>query len=256
MTALLLALIGAVAGLLGALLGVGGGIVVIPALTLLLAVPFRHAVAVSLVVIVASSSAAAASYVERRLADVRVGVVLELGSVSGALLGSWLAARIPAAALQVGFAAVALWLAAVLLLRRRAADERPDGPEGYRVRGWWIGLPVSAVAGAVSGLLGVGGGFLKVPAMNLAMGLPFKVAAATSSFMIGVTAAASAYAYYARGELDAALAAPVVVGVFAGARAGAGILPRVPASRLKATFALLLLFVGGRMMWAALGGAR
>lgn len=253
MLVLALAFVGALAGLLGALMGVGGGIVVVPALTELFGVPFRHAVAVSLVAIVASSSASSAAYVERGTSDIKVGVILELATVAGALLGGVVAGTAPVHTLKLLFAAVTAYSAASLWLRRHTASEGQTAG-AYEVRGWAPGLAVSAVAGALSGLLGVGGGVLKVPAMTLAMGLPFKVAAATSNFMIGVTAAAGAYVYWARGDLDAQLAAPVVVGVFLGARLGVTLLGQIPARRLHAAFAGILVFLGGRMVWSVLRG--
>ena len=251
MTALLLAAIGLAAGLLGALMGVGGGIIVVPALSELLGLPFRHAAAVSLVVIIASSSSSAAAYVGRGLADVRLGVVLMLATVAGAVGGSMVAGVLPVAALKLLFAAVALYSATMLWTRRHhASDVETAG--GYEVRRLPLGLAVSGVAGAISGLIGVGGGGFNMPAMTLGMGVPFKVAAATSNLMIGVTAAASAYVYYARGDLDVHVAAPVVVGVFLGARAGASLLSRLPARRLQAAFAGLLVILGSRILWDAL----
>jgi uncharacterized membrane protein YfcA len=234
-------------------MGVGGGIIVVPALTQLFHLPFQHAVAASLVAVIASSSASAAAYVERDLTDIRVGVVLELATVAGALAGSGAAALVPVPALELLFAAVALYSSWMLWSRRHAAVEQTTA--GYQVRGWGPGLSVAGVAGAISGLLGVGGGVLKVPAMTLWMGIPFKVAAATSNFMIGVTAAASAYLYAARGDLDVAVVAPIVVGVFAGARAGAALMTRFSARRLQGLFAAFLVAVALRMAWAALGGA-
>lgn len=253
MTALLLASVGLGAGTLGALMGIGGGIIVVPILTAGFGLPFRHAVAVSLVVIIASSSSAAASYVDRKLSDMRVGVVLELATVSGAMLGSAVAGLAPVGALKALFAAVAVYSALVMWRRRPAGPQVAEG-EPYTVRRWGTGLGASAVAGAISGLIGVGGGFIKVPVMTLAMELPFKVAVATSNFMIGVTAAASAYVYYARGDLDVAVTAPVVVGVFAGARLGTTLLGRIPAARLQAAFSALLVLLGGRMVWDVLRG--
>ncbi|HET9554940.1 MAG TPA: sulfite exporter TauE/SafE family protein [Anaeromyxobacteraceae bacterium] len=253
MTSLLLAAVGGAAGLLGALMGVGGGIIVVPALTQLLHLPFPHAVAASLVAVIASSSASAATYVERDLTDIRVGVVLELATVAGALAGSGAAALVPVPTLKLLFAAIAAYAAWTLWSRRHAAAEQTTG--GYRVRGWIPGLSVAGVAGAISGLLGVGGGVLKVPAMTLWMGIPFKVATATSNFMIGVTAAASAYLYAARGDLDVAVVAPIVVGVFFGARVGTSLVTRLPARRLQGLFAAFLVVVALRMAWDALGGA-
>jgi uncharacterized membrane protein YfcA len=251
---LALSAIGALAGLLGALLGIGGGVIVVPALSELYGIPFRHAVAASLVVIIASSSASSAAYVERGAANLRVGVILELATVAGSLLGSAVAGVAPVRTLKLLFALVAVYAAAMLWLRRGAASEAEDA--GAReVRGWAPGLAMSAVAGAISGLLGVGGGLFKMPGMTLAMGIPFKVAAATSNFMIGVTAAAGAYVYFGRGELDPLVAAPLVVGVFAGSLAGTSLLPRIPARRLQGAFAGVLVFLGGRMIWGVLRGA-
>jgi len=245
-TALLLAAVGAGAGLFGALMGVGGGLIVVPALTQVLGVPFPRAVAVSLAVIVVSSSASSAAYVETGLTDIRTGVFLELATVAGAIAGSVLAAHVPPAGLLALFAAVT-WLTAGTVWRRRGRSGEGLRAGEAPVHGWGKGMGVSFVAGAVSGLIGVGGGFLKVPAMSLLMGLPFKVAAATSNFMIGVTAATSAYVYAARGDLDLAVAAPTVVGVYAGARLGTRLLPRIPAARLQGAFALVLAVIGSRM---------
>ncbi|HET8538728.1 MAG TPA: sulfite exporter TauE/SafE family protein [Anaeromyxobacter sp.] len=254
MTAVVLALVGAAAGLLGSLMGVGGGIIVVPALSELHGVPFREAIAVSLVVIIANSSASSAAYVERGASDLEVGVVLELATVAGAILGSAVAGLAPVRTLKLLFAGVAIYSAVSLWLRRhRASDAQVVG--GYAVRGWAPGLAVSVAAGAMSGLLGIGGGVFKMPAMTLAMGLPFKVAAATSNFMIGVTAAAGAYVYWGRGEVNAELAAPVVVGAFVGARLGSSLLARLPATRLQTAFAVFLAIMGGRMAWSVLGGA-
>jgi uncharacterized membrane protein YfcA len=251
--ALLLALVGASAGLLGSLMGVGGGILVIPALSEGLGVPFREAVAVSLVVIIANSSASAAVYVDREIADLRVAVVLELATVAGAVAGSAVAGVVPVKALKLLFAAVALYSAVTLWRRRHgASDAAVVG--AYEVKGWAPGLAVSGAAGALSGLLGIGGGVFKMPAMTLLMGIPFKIAAATSNFMIGVTAAASAYVYWARGDVNAELAAPVVVGVFAGSRLGTSLLAKLPARRLQAAFAGVVALLAGRMVWTAIGG--
>jgi uncharacterized membrane protein YfcA len=253
-TAIALASIGLAAGLLGSLMGVGGGVIVVPALSELYGVPFREAVAVSLVVIIANSSASAAAYVERGASDLKVGVVLELATVTGAILGSSIAGFAPVRTLKVLFAAVAIYSAVSLWLRRHGTSEAQLAGT-YAVKGWGPGLAVSTAAGALSGLLGVGGGVFKMPAMTLAMGIPFKVAAATSNFMIGVTAAAGAYVYWGRGEVNAELAAPVVVGTFLGARLGSSLLGRLPARQLQVTFAGILVFLGGRMAWHVLGGA-
>jgi len=180
-------------------------------------------------------------------------VVLELATVAGSLLGSTVAGFAPVRTLKLLFAAVAIYAAVMLWIRRSAATDASDA-SAQEVRGWVPGLATGAVAGAISGLLGVGGGLFKMPGMTLAMNIPFKVAAATSNFMIGVTAAAGAYVYFARGDLDPQLAAPLVVGVFAGALLGSSILSRLPARRLQGAFALLLALLGSRLVWSAARG--
>lgn len=255
MTALVLALVGTSAGLLGALMGVGGGVIVVPALTELFGVPFRHAVGASLVVIIMSSSASSAAYVARGTTDIRVGVLLGLATIGGALAGSAAAGFVPVKALRLLFAGVTLY-AAVMLWRRRHGANESASAEAQAVHGWAPGLAVGGAAGILSGLLGVGGGVFMMPVMTLIMGIPFKVAAATSNFLIAATAAAGAYFYWARGEIDALLAAPVVVGVFVGARLGAALLPKIPAQRLQGFFAAFLVFVGARMVWSVVGGGR
>ncbi len=255
MTAILLALVGVSAGLLGALMGVGGGVIIVPALTELFGVPFRHAVGASLVVIIMSSSASSATFVARGTTDIRAGVLLGLATIGGALVGSAVAGVAPVKALRILFAAVTLY-SAVMLWRRRHGANESSAAESQEVRGWGPGLGAGGAAGVLSGLLGVGGGVFMMPVMTLVMRIPFKVAAATSNFLIAATAAAGAYVYWDRGEVDALLAAPVVVGVFLGARLGATLLPRIPAQRLQGVFAGFLVFVGGRMIWSVFGGGR
>ena len=255
MTALLLVLVGCAGGLFGALMGVGGGLVIIPVLTHVVGLRFSPGVAISLAAIIVSSSASSASYVEKGIADIRTGVVLELATVAGAIAASALAPYVPLPALLVLFAAVA-WYTALASWRRRGHGGEGMAAGEYPVRRWGTGLAMSFGAGAASGLIGVGGGFLKVPAMSLVMGLPFKVATATSNFMIGVTAAASAYVYAARGELELSVAAPTVVGVYAGARLGSALLPRIPSARLQGAFAAVLALIGLRVALDAWGLVR
>jgi len=233
-------------GLFGALMGVGGGLVVTPVLTHFAGLRFSQAVAVSLTAIIVSSSASSASYVEKGLTDIRTGVVLELATVAGAVVASLLAAMIPQA-LLLGLFALVAWYTALASWRLRGRGGEGQTAGEYPVHHWGAGMAMSFAAGATSGLVGVGGGFLKVPAMSLVMGLPFKVATATSNFMIGVTAAASAYVYAARGELDLAATAPTVVGVYAGARLGSALLPRISSARLQGAFAAVLAVIGTRI---------
>lgn len=251
---LALAVIGLLAGTFGALVGLGGGVIIVPVLILLFDMPMQTAVGTSLICVIATSSAAAAVYVQRELADIRLGMVLELATVLGAISGALVVAWVSQASLQIIFAAFLLY-ASVLLARRPAPAEEPGGAvPPYQVRRYPLGMGVSYVAGTVSGMLGIGGGPIKVPLMYLGMGVPLKVATATSNFMIGVTAAASAFLYYSRGHVVPALTAPLVVGVFTGALLGSWLLRRVPARRVQWLLILVLLYLGYRMLSDALGG--
>jgi uncharacterized membrane protein YfcA len=250
-TALWLVLGGLVAGGVGALLGIGGGLLLVPFLNLVFDVPLPAAAAVSLACVTASSSAAGGVYVQEQLADLRLGMTLEMATVSGAIGGTLLASRLPQNVLRLGLAAFLVYVAVTLAFRREptsTADE--DG--GFTVHGWPAGLSLSALAGVLSGALGIGGGPLKVPAMYFSMGVPFRVATATSNLMIGVTAAAGAFLYWQRGQLDLALAAPAVVGVYAGARLGARIMPHARGLWLRRGFAVALAVVCVELVLAAL----
>lgn len=275
----LLAGTGAVAGGLGALLGIGGGLLVIPVLVLGFDVPARVAVATSLVAVIATSSATGSVYVGRGLTNMRLAITLELATTIGAMGAGAVVVLVPERALLGMFAAVVLLTAALLASRRGAgealearpvagppgASEAPgrlggtfiDEPGGrrvvYRVRRLPLGLTASAAAGAVSGLLGVGGGFLKVPAMTLGMGVPIKVAAATSNFMIGVTGAAGLVLYERHGLVHPLLAAPVALGVIGGALAGTRLAARVSSVVLARLLAAVLLVVGLQMAARAAG---
>jgi len=230
--------ISGVAGCLGALTGLGGGVVVTPALTLLLGVEIRYAIGASLVSVIATSSGAAAAYVREGYSSIRIGMFLETATTLGALLGAYLATRIPTGVLGIIFGVVLLhsaWASS----RGRPKDMagKPDsladrlrlngsypgehGPQSYQVTHVKTGWGLMFGAGTVSGLLGIGSGALKVIAMDQAMHVPFKVSTTTSNFMIGVTAAASAGIYLSRGYIEPALAMPVMLGVLAGSLLGA-----------------------------------
>jgi uncharacterized membrane protein YfcA len=258
-----------VAGLFGSLLGLGGGILVIPALTLLFHVDIRYAIGASIVSVIATSSGAAAAYVRDRITNLRVAMFLEVATVTGALAGAFLAGRIHGRWLFLTFG-LALYYSAIGMLRKphgeRPAPGRPDpladrlGLHGtyhdeaagrnveYRVRGTAPGLGLMVLAGGLSGLLGIGAGAFKVPAMDLAMGLPIKVSTATSNFMIGVTAAASAGVYFARGDIDPFIAAPVATGVLVGAVAGSRLLSRIHGRAVRWAFVLVLAWIATQML--------
>jgi len=258
------------AGFLGALTGLGGGIVVIPLLTLLLGVDIRYAAGAALVSVIATSSGAASAYVREGWSNLRVGMFLEIATSIGAVGGAVLAAWIPAATIAVIFGLVLLLSAALSL--RTAADPPPGGapdplavrlrldgsyptpagPRPYHVHGVPPAFGLMLVAGGLSGLLGIGSGAVKVLALDRAMRLPFKVSTTTSNFMIGVTAAASAGVYLNRGYVDPGLAMPVMLGVLVGALAGARTLARVESRALRRVFAVVIVVLGIQMIYDGL----
>jgi uncharacterized protein len=269
-TELLLFLSGLAAGAFGGLLGLGGGILIVPILTIGFGVPITAAAGVSLVSVIATSAGGAAFNVRNRRADVRIGMLLAAGTVVGALTGGVLAGILPDRVLAALFAALLAYTAVTMgrrLLRRGNVDERradaaldPSAPDGarapaYRTHRLGSGVGLSFVAGNVSGLLGVGGGVVVVPLMNLVLGAPLAVAAATSNFMIGMTAAAGAYAYLFRGDVDPSLAAPMVIGVVIGASLQARVAHRIPTTALRLAFIAVLAYVTYEMALRAAGVA-
>ena len=259
------------AGLLGALTGLGGGVVIVPLLTLGFGIDFRYAVGASLVSVIATSSGAAVAYVREGYTNIRVGMLLEVATTVGALFGAALAAWIAPSALAVVFGLVLLgsaWFSA--RPRPEHVVETPDplagrlrldgtypslqGEKHYHVQRVPLGFGVMAGAGALSGMLGIGSGALKVLAMDQAMCLPFKVSTTTSNFMIGVTAAASAGIYLARGYVDPGLAMPVVLGVLAGATLGARVLATTRSALLRMIFAVVVALLGFEMIINGLHG--
>jgi uncharacterized protein len=227
------------AGFLGALTGLGGGVVIVPLLTLVFGIDIRYAVGASLVSVIATSSGAAAAYVREGFSNIRIGMFLEIATTFGALLGAFLATRLPTRTIGIVFGVVLL-LSAYFSSREQPhpdAEEKPDslahalklegsyptpkGEQRYRAHNVPLGFGMMFGAGTLSGLLGIGSGAMKVLAMDQAMKLPFKVSTTTSNFMIGVTAAASAGIYLSRGFLDPGLAMPVMLGVLGGSFLGA-----------------------------------
>src|ERR1700736_2527692 len=256
----------AIAGLLGALTGLGGGVVLVPLLTLFFKVDIRYAIGASLVSVIATSSGAAAAYVKEGISNIRIGMFLEIATTLGALTGAFLAARVSTAAIAVTFGAVLLF-SAVLAARprvRTTSDDIPDRlatrlrlngsfptPEGIRhyfVRRVPAGFSLMFGAGALSGLLGIGSGAVKVLAMDQAMRIPFKVSTTTSNFMIGVTAAASAGVYLGRGYIDPGLSMPVMLGVLVGSLAGTRILVEVETRWLRLVFSFVIALLGVQML--------
>jgi uncharacterized membrane protein YfcA len=246
------------AGLLGALTGLGGGVIVTPVLTIFLGVEMRYAIGASLVSVIATSSGAAAAYVRDGYSNIRIGMVLEIATTLGALAGAYLGTHVPVAYLSIIFGFVLLQSAwqtsrehkeskqsaapdpVAARLKMNGTLRTPSGDEKYFVRRLKTGFALMFGAGAISGLLGIGSGSLKVIAMDQAMQLPFKVSTATSNFMIGVTAAASASVYLSRGYVNPAIAMPVMLGVLAGSLLGARFLPVLPVRILRRIFAVVV----------------
>lgn len=264
-----------VAGLLGSLLGLGGGIIVIPCLTLLLHIDIHYAIGASIVSVIATSSGAAASYVKEHMSNIRLSMVLEMATTLGALSGAYLAGVLQGKWLYIIFAVVMGYAAVEMLRNTKNREKKPLPPDywadkldlhgeyfdqaenrqiEYRVARTKLGLLFSYFAGIISGLLGIGGGAIKVPTMNLIMGVPIKVATATSNFMIGVTAAASAGVYLSRGYIDPSLVMPVSLGVLAGSLLGAKLLIRTNTRSLRIVFAIVIAALGAEMIYSGLTG--
>ena len=268
---LLVALGSFLAGLLGSLTGLGGGVIIVPLLTLVFGVDIRYAIGASLVSVIATSSGAAAAYLKEGYSNMRVGMFLEIATTIGAVCGAFLATRIPTAAIAIIFGFVLLWSAWTSLkpppelaapdtgrfarwLRLDGHYPTPEGDRAYHVTGVPAGFGLMWVAGALSGLLGIGSGAVKVVAMDRAMRIPFKVSTTTSNFMIGVTAAASAGIYLHRGYLDPGIAMPVMLGVLAGALLGARILPTAKVHTLRVVFSVAISAVAIQMILQGIRG--
>jgi uncharacterized protein len=260
------------AGLLGSLTGLGGGVVIVPLLTLVFKVDVRYAVGASLVTVIATSSGAAAAYVREGFTNVRVGMLLEVATTIGAIIGAYIAGYLSTSVIAVIFGVVLLQSAYLSLrppkerfveappdplavrLRLNSSFPALDGIREYQVRNIPKGFSLMGVAGILSGLLGVGSGALKVLAMDRAMMLPFKVSTTTSNFMIGVTAAASAGIYMRRGYIDPGLAMPVVLGVLLGATLGARLLATSKPRVLRLVFSVVIVVLGIEMLVQGLTG--
>jgi hypothetical protein len=256
----------ALAGFLGALTGLGGGVVVVPALTLALGVDIKYAIGASLVSVIATSSGAAAAYVREGFSNIRIGMFLEIATTIGAIVGAYLAGRVSTHALAVIFGLVLIHAAYTSLFKksdgggpvesdklgkllRFGGDYPVDGRrEEYGVRNVGTGFGLMFGAGALSGLLGIGSGAVKVIAMDSAMKIPFKVSTTTSNFMIGVTAAASAGVYLSRGYIDPRVAMPVMLGVLGGALLGTKVLVRANVRTLRLVFGVVILALAIEMM--------
>lgn len=269
---LVLVLFGAAAGFLGALTGLGGGVVITPVLTLLFGVDIRYAIGATLVSVIATSSGAASAFLKEGFSNIRIGMFLEIATTLGAIAGAFLATRTPTSALGVILGLVLLYSA--FLSTRPKPEVHADGPpdplatrlkldstyptpqgwQPYRVQHVKAGFGLMFGAGAMSGLLGIGSGALKVLAMDHAMRIPFKVSTSTSNFMIGVTAAASAGVYLHRGYIDPVLAMPVMLGVSGGSLLGARHLSGANTGVLRIVFGVVVGVLAVEMIYNGLAG--
>jgi hypothetical protein len=260
------------AGLLGALTGLGGGVVIVPLLALGFHIDLRYAIGASLMSVIATSSGSAAAYVREGFSNIRIGMFLEIATTIGAVFGAWLATITPTKGIAIVFGSILILSAAISNRRRPAAD--PNAPvdplasklrlngsypvggqkKHYNVRRVPLGFGMMFGAGTLSGLLGIGSGAVKVLAMDEAMDVPFKVSTTTSNFMIGVTAAASAGVYLSRGYIDPSLVMPVALGVLAGSLLGAKILVHTQTRSLRIVFAVVIAVVGIEMIYSGFTG--
>ncbi len=260
------------AGLLGALTGLGGGVVIVPLLTSVFGVDIRYAAGASLVSVIATSSGAASAYIKEGYTNLRLGMFLEVATIVGAMVGALLTTQVSVKVLTIVLAIVLLYSAYLSQQPRPeySESELPDplatqlrlngtcptakGIMSYQVHSVPAGFGMMAIAGLFSGMLGIGCGSLKVLAMDQVMRIPFKVSTTTSNFMIGVTAAASAGIYLVQGYIDPGLAMPVMLGVFPGALLGARVLVGTKTQVLRVIFSLVLVAMAFKMVYNSLTG--
>jgi uncharacterized membrane protein YfcA len=259
------------AGFFGSLTGLGGGVILVPLLTLAFGVDIRYAIGASLVSVIATSSGAAAAYVKEGYTNIRVGMFLEIATTLGAVAGAFAAARLHTSVIAVLFGVVLLYSSYLsgpqhkqaaaakpdplaIRLKLSGSYPTPQGPEHYHARAVPLGFGMMFGAGVLSGLLGIGSGAVKVLAMDQAMRIPFKVSTTTSNFMIGVTAAASAGVYLNRGYVDPGLAMPVMLGVLLGSLIGARELAAAKTRHLRIIFSAIILLLAIEMIYNGLTG--
>lgn len=269
----IIVLLGAfLAGLLGSLTGLGGGVVIIPLLTLVLGVDLHYAIGASIISVIATSSGSAAAYVKEGITNIRIGMFLEIATTISAIFGAVITIYINPSYIAVIFGMILLFSAAMMIrkkvdrsdndtsgklavwLKLNGTYPTADGVQKYAVHNVIGGFMMMFVAGIISGLLGIGSGALKVIAMDNIMRIPFKVSTTTSNFMMGVTAAASAVVYFHRGQIDPGIAMPVTIGVLVGSTLGAKILIRSKPEKLKVVFAVVVTFLALQMIYNGLSG--
>jgi uncharacterized protein len=268
--ALQILLLSIVAGVFGSILGLGGGIIITPALTLLFGIDIKYAIGASIVSVIATSSGAAVAYIRDKITNIRIGMFLEIATTIGAITGAFISGLISPKYLYIIFGLLLLYSALAMLKKRgqelpgnvvphpianklklngQYYDKVLKKDVSYNVTGVYGGFGMMYVAGVISGLLGIGSGIFKVMAMDLFMKLPLKVSSATSNFMIGVTAAASAGVYLLRGDIDPKIAAPVALGVLIGATIGTKIMQNLKSKTIRMIFIPVLAFVSIQMIF-------
>ncbi|MBC8985776.1 sulfite exporter TauE/SafE family protein [Pedobacter sp. N36a] len=260
------------AGLVGSLTGLGGGVIIIPLLTLVLGVDIHYAIGASIVSVIATSSGSAAAYVKEGITNIRIGMFLEVATTISAVIGAVLTVYLNPGFIAVVFGLILLFSAAMMVIKKVDRSDNDTsgklalffklngtyptahGPKNYAVHRVVGGFVMMFFAGIISGLLGIGSGALKVIAMDNIMRIPFKVSTTTSNFMMGVTAAASAIVYLHRGQIDPGIAMPVTIGVLSGATIGSKILVRTNTDKLKVVFAVVVTFLALQMIYNGLSG--
>ncbi len=263
-------LVAAAASTLGSMLGLGGGVFMVPVFTLYLGVDEKVAIGASAVAVVLNSVIGSTNHLKNRFTNLRLAMVLLVTTTAGALVGALFAVRAPVSILNAVFGAVLTYAAISMLLKRRPTSQAQTGiPDPWRLRGSFadsqsseavtytpvnmpVGLGVSGFAGTISGMLGVGGGVIQVPAMNLLMKVPVKAAAGTSTFMVGITAVATSFVFYADEKLDPTVVTPALVGVLVGAQVGSRLTKRISTQRLVMMFVVILLYLGLSLILKAL----
>lgn len=260
------------AGLVGSLTGLGGGVIIIPLLTLVLGVDIHYAIGASIVSVIATSSGSAAAYVKEGITNIRIGMFLEMATTISAIIGAVVTVYLDPSYIAVIFGLILLFSAAMMIVKKVDRSDNDTsgklamffklngtyptdgGVKKYAVHRVLGGFIMMFFAGIISGLLGIGSGALKVIAMDNIMRIPFKVSTTTSNFMMGVTAAASAIVYLHRGQIDPGIAMPVTIGVLCGATLGSKILVKTKTDKLKVVFAVVVTFLALQMIYNGLSG--
>lgn len=260
----------AAAAVVGSMLGLGGGVFLVPIFTLFFGVDQKLAIGASAVAVVTNSVVGSSVHLRSGFANLRLAMLLQVTMASGAIAGAILGVWAPERAVNVVFGLVLVYAATSMLLKRTAMPQRDDIPDTWGLRHSFLdpaakvivsyipqrvstGLGISAVAGGLSGMLGVGGGVIQVPAMNLLMRVPVKAAAGTSSFMVGITAIATAFVYYAEEKIDPTVVVPAMIGIFIGSQAGSRLTRRLKAQNLVLVFVAILLYLGVSLLLRAAG---